>query len=262
MLCWFHPIAICLLYRPRGFRVFGQPQSDEPPYCLPSPVTPPGRVCHCTAPHPPLPISFRNSLSVVGTCDAFLRGPWALHDPKNAPFFVFGALYPPKHRDGASLKTSSSHPEGIKPSAASRSRPMVSGMAALVANPAHGGTQRDCGGNKMTKESAETSLYTPGKPNRVWLRGRTTMCEDHDLWRCGVCGEIREGDWELKPVIDSDGWRHIVCAECRADCPELVEAEDGEMRLPGCGRWRPSLPPEPVAHIRLINPRRSVSGGE
>lgn len=50
-----------------------------------------------------------------------------------------------------------------------------------------------------------------------------------DPWRCGVCGEVREGDWGLKPVVGPDGWRRIVCPQCRAECPELVLAEDGEM---------------------------------
>ena len=55
------------------------------------------------------------------------------------------------------------------------------------------------------------------------------MNEDCDLWRCGVCGEIREGNWGLKPVIHPDGWRSIVCPQCRDECPELLLAEDGEM---------------------------------
>jgi hypothetical protein len=53
--------------------------------------------------------------------------------------------------------------------------------------------------------------------------------EDYDLWRCGVCGEILEGNRGLKPVIGSDGWRHIVCPDCRDECPELDIAYDGEM---------------------------------
>jgi hypothetical protein len=53
--------------------------------------------------------------------------------------------------------------------------------------------------------------------------------KDYDLWRCGVCGEIREGNWGLKPVIGPDGWRHIACPDCRDECPELALAEDGEM---------------------------------
>ena len=28
------------------------------------------------------------------------------------------------------------------------------------------------------------------------------MCKDCDLWRCGICGEVREGDRGLKPVVD------------------------------------------------------------
>ena len=55
------------------------------------------------------------------------------------------------------------------------------------------------------------------------------MNEDCDLWRCGVCGEIREGDWGLKPVVQPDGRRRIVCPVCRDECPELVPAVDGEM---------------------------------
>lgn len=55
------------------------------------------------------------------------------------------------------------------------------------------------------------------------------MNENEDLWCCGICCEVRQGNSGLLPVIDTDGWRHITCPQCREECPELVIAEDGEM---------------------------------
>ena len=52
---------------------------------------------------------------------------------------------------------------------------------------------------------------------------------ERDLWRCGICGTITEGNPGLSPVIQPDGRRRLVCPECRSDHPELVVAEDGEM---------------------------------
>lgn len=52
---------------------------------------------------------------------------------------------------------------------------------------------------------------------------------EKDLWRCGICGEVREENWGLEPVIDPDGWRHVACPSCRQVYPELVPAEDGEL---------------------------------
>jgi hypothetical protein len=50
-----------------------------------------------------------------------------------------------------------------------------------------------------------------------------------DLWRCGICGEIREGNWGLRPVLQPDGWRRIACPECRASYPQLHVLRDRRM---------------------------------
>ena len=72
--------------------------------------------------------------------------------------------------------------------------------------------------------------YTHPEDLAAWGSGwRTIMCEEYDLARCGICGEIGEGNWGLQPVVDPDGWRHIACPDCRAEDPELVVAPDGEL---------------------------------
>ncbi len=70
--------------------------------------------------------------------------------------------------------------------------------------------------------------------NKEWVCPECTFfhCRGMDKvpWRCGVCGRVKDGNWDhLLPIYGPDGWRYIACAACRKEHPNLVIARDLEM---------------------------------
>jgi len=76
------------------------------------------------------PSTFRAFVPVLGAAGSFLQGPWTRDDPGCAPLFVLGAWKALNYRTVASASDLSGHPADVKPTPASRNRPIRSRMAA------------------------------------------------------------------------------------------------------------------------------------